>query len=210
MKKSILAIVAVITMVMANVTLTLGQVKHSITLGNQHGVSYGLDSTLDVHVGDTVEFVNGIVYGKFQFTTNTPVITGAGSIITYINPGDTIKTFVLTDSTTTQTIQVWFKTDLTVYANVTLHYLPTVVTGITEKSNKVNTNIIKVYPNPTTGTLNFTEIVKNVEVYNTNGQLVLSETNTNKIEINFSNGVYIVRTLSDNGTVNTNRIQVIN
>lgn len=211
MKKSILTIVTVILVsLITNVGLTFGQVKHSFNVGQSYGVmDWGLDSNLIVNVGDTIEFVNDYSYGKFKFTTNTPSIDGNGTIITYTNTGDTIKTFVLTDTTSISSIQVWFKDDPTIYVNLSLTYNTTITVVKYINSNKENT-IVKMYPNPTTGLLNLTETVKTVDVYNTNGQLVLSEANTNHLELNLSNGVYIVKTFSENGSINTNRIQVLN
>jgi hypothetical protein len=67
-------------------------------------------------------------------------------------------------------------------------------------------NSSSVYPNPVNTILNIsaTEKINSIEVYNMNGQLLLSENSPNaitKIDMSsFQDGIYFVKTIADKGS----------
>lgn len=70
-------------------------------------------------------------------------------------------------------------------------------------------NYLKIYPNPTTGTVNFPEFEGTVTVYDISGKIIKS-TNTNLGSINVNNleaGVYILSFTNADGTYNTKIIK---
>ena len=72
-------------------------------------------------------------------------------------------------------------------------------------AEKFSLSNIKMYPNPTTGTVNFPEFEGTVTVYDISGKIIKS-TNTNLGYINLSNlvaGVYILSFTNADGTYNT-------
>ncbi len=66
-----------------------------------------------------------------------------------------------------------------------------------------------VYPNPTTGVLNIqskTNIVQ-IEIYNQLGQIVLSNSNKNTIDISrVSQGIYFIKIMDENGNFGTKKV----
>lgn len=93
-------------------------------------------------------------------------------------------------------------------------------TGIIEDVNSVSQNCanllsidnsdfnnLKVYPNPTSGLLNFNKQIDNIKVYNLLGKIVISSSNTNYINLeNLEDGLYLIKILS--GT-NSESIRII-
>ena len=76
-----------------------------------------------------------------------------------------------------------------------------------------NEQMVKIYPNPTTGVLNIEgENMTSVEVYNTVGQCVMMrEVNGNAVQLNtegFSNGLYIIRIHANDGTMENHTFSV--
>ena len=75
--------------------------------------------------------------------------------------------------------------------------------------NQNNLLDFSVYPNPTTGILNIkseTTIVQ-IEIHNLLGQLVLSNTNQNTIDISrVSQGVYFIKVKDENGNIGSQKI----
>lgn len=71
---------------------------------------------------------------------------------------------------------------------------------------------IKIFPNPTSGTVNiyYGEIkgsIKAIVIYDASGKVLLSEKETDKIDIaRFSSGLYFLRIIQNDGTTNTYRI----
>lgn len=54
------------------------------------------------------------------------------------------------------------------------------------------------YPNPAEGVLNFSSVVQSVNVYNANGQLMISAEHTNQVDLSaLCSGIYMVRLLVD-------------
>ena len=69
---------------------------------------------------------------------------------------------------------------------------------------------IKVYPNPTTGILNVKSdvTIKSLELYNSLGQLVLSKTDVDFINISsVSEGVYFLKAMDLNG--NSQNVSIV-
>ena len=61
---------------------------------------------------------------------------------------------------------------------------------------------VKVFPNPTTGTVNFSEEVRHVEVYDNTGRRVLSADNTYNLDLSaMRKGLYTLRLTTEQGTV---------
>lgn len=60
-----------------------------------------------------------------------------------------------------------------------------------------------LYPNPTTGLVNLSEVAARVEVYDFSGRMVMAEENVNSVNLNTqANGVYIFRiTTNDNSVI---------
>lgn len=82
--------------------------------------------------------------------------------------------------------------------------------GIAEYDNMSN---LSVYPNPTTGQVticNAQNVLRNVNVYDVYGKLVLSENvNAETAVINLSNmpsGLYIVKAVDGNNNISTSKI----
>ncbi len=68
---------------------------------------------------------------------------------------------------------------------------------------------ISVFPSPTSGILNIqsTIPITHIEVYNQLGQLVLSNSNKNNIDISrVSQGIYFIKILDENGTIGTQKV----
>lgn len=67
------------------------------------------------------------------------------------------------------------------------------VVGIQE--SELNKEGIQLYPNPIEDILHFSETLTNVEIYDSNGQLVIGEVNnTNKISVeHLSSGIYFLK-----------------
>lgn len=60
--------------------------------------------------------------------------------------------------------------------------------------NKIKDNEPKLYPNPVSDILNFNTKIDKAEIYNTNGQLLYSENNTENIDVSsLEKGFYIIR-----------------
>jgi len=73
--------------------------------------------------------------------------------------------------------------------------------GIEQPETKTAPNV-KVFPNPTTGTVNFSEEVRHVEVYDNMGRRVLSADNTFTLDISaMRKGLYTMRITTEQGTV---------
>jgi len=74
----------------------------------------------------------------------------------------------------------------------------------------INQNLyLNIYPNPTTGQLNFNTNtqINTIEIYNLTGQKVLSFNNTNAININeLTNGIYMAKVFTANGSIATRKI----
>ncbi|MBR5028864.1 MAG: T9SS type A sorting domain-containing protein, partial [Bacteroidales bacterium] len=61
---------------------------------------------------------------------------------------------------------------------------------------------VKVFPNPTTGTVNFSQEVRHVEVYDNMGRRVLSDDNTYTLDLSaMRKGLYTLRLTTEQGTV---------
>lgn len=60
-----------------------------------------------------------------------------------------------------------------------------------------------LYPNPTTGLVNLSEVVSHVEIYDFSGRMVMADENVNSINLSSqANGVYIFRiTTNDNSVI---------
>ncbi len=73
----------------------------------------------------------------------------------------------------------------------------------------VDDDMLKVYPNPTSAQININsaETIKNVSIYNLNGQQALNAGNANTIDLgSLNNGTYVVRIEMQNGSVSTRTI----
>lgn len=59
-----------------------------------------------------------------------------------------------------------------------------------------------LYPNPTTGLVNLSEVVSRVEVYDFSGRMVMAEENVNSVNLSSqANGVYIFRIITNDNSV---------
>lgn len=64
-----------------------------------------------------------------------------------------------------------------------------------------------LYPNPTTGLVNLSEVAARVEVYDFSGRMVMAEENVNSINLSSqANGVYIFRITTTNNNVITKKV----
>ena len=87
--------------------------------------------------------------------------------------------------------------------NIESDYLETIaVTGLLLKNNEFEISNSNLYPNPTTGILNITNIdFDKINIYDIAGKLVTHFESTTKIDLsNLSKGLYFVKTISKNGT----------
>lgn len=77
-----------------------------------------------------------------------------------------------------------------------------------EGINDVETAGITIYPNPTSANINInSDDVKNVTVFNMNGQQVLNAGNTNTVDLSaMAKGTYVVRIEMNNGAVATRTV----
>jgi hypothetical protein len=72
------------------------------------------------------------------------------------------------------------------------------IIGIGEQTN---TDFVNVYPNPSTGVFHFTEKLIKVSVYNLNGKLIKTFSQTNSIDLSqLDKGMYVVEMKSDKST----------
>ena len=61
---------------------------------------------------------------------------------------------------------------------------------------------VKVYPNPTTGLVNFSQEVRHVEVYDNTGRRVLTADNVSSVNLHqMHKGLYTLRIVTENGTI---------
>lgn len=59
-----------------------------------------------------------------------------------------------------------------------------------------------LYPNPTTGLVNLSEVVSHVEIYDFSGRMVMADENVNSVNLNTqANGVYIFRITTTNNVI---------
>ncbi len=73
--------------------------------------------------------------------------------------------------------------------------------GIEQPEAKTMPNV-KVYPNPTTGVVNFSEFVSHVDVFDNMGRRVLSADNTTSVSLSdMRKGLYTMRITTEQGTV---------
>lgn len=64
-----------------------------------------------------------------------------------------------------------------------------------------------LYPNPTTGLVNLSEVVSRVEVYDFSGRMVMADENVNSINLSSqANGVYVFRITTTNNNVITKKV----
>lgn len=64
-----------------------------------------------------------------------------------------------------------------------------------------------LYPNPTTGLVNLSEVVSRVEVYDFSGRMVMAEENVNSVNLSSqANGVYIFRITTNDNSVITKKV----
>ena len=64
-----------------------------------------------------------------------------------------------------------------------------------------------LYPNPTNGMVNLSEVAARVEVYDFSGRMVMSNENVNSVNLNAqANGVYIFRITTNDNTVITKKV----
>ena len=74
--------------------------------------------------------------------------------------------------------------------------------GIESQPQREEVLNVSVYPNPTTGIVNFSEVVKHVEVYDNMGRRVAKADNTFTLDISDkSKGLYTLRVTTQQGTV---------
>lgn len=53
---------------------------------------------------------------------------------------------------------------------------------------------IKLFPNPTSSVLNFSEILNNIEIYSLDGKRVLTQNSVENVDVSeFSNGIYLIK-----------------
>ncbi len=147
-----------------------------------HTFNVILDNVIDsrdVHVGDTIRFMNGFEDGDFYKKVNG---SQSGTDV-YKNFGDMIWEYVVPNTSANFVLKVGRVGNTLSTTEVTISIS---TAGISE--NMVN---YSVYPNPTTDFLNIDGVdVNSVKVFDMNGQLVVND-NTNKIDVSgLSNGYY--------------------
>ena len=80
-----------------------------------------------------------------------------------------------------------------------------------EGINSADDDAISVYPNPTSAFLNISsnEVVKNITVFNMNGQQMISAKNSNSVDLSIlAKGTYVVRVDLESGKIATRTIVV--
>lgn len=106
-----------------------------------------------------------------------------------------INQFTVTDNNNGQTPSVWTSGVfvLTPYTSHLITMTNTPVSIVEQQNIKHN---ITLYPNPTKSMINFSETLKDIEVYDVYGQLVLSQNGlTNSLSVKeLNNGVYFIHT----------------
>jgi hypothetical protein len=91
-----------------------------------------------------------------------------------------------------------------------LRFYPAVSTGINEVVKSLN---FSVYPNPANSivTINTQENIKEITMFNLLGEVVLTETVKNTINVsNINNGIYLLQVKTTNGAIGTKKIIVNN
>lgn len=75
--------------------------------------------------------------------------------------------------------------------------------------NQISSETITFYPNPATEVINFTTEVKAVNIYSLQGQMILSQANTNMINVStLAKGMYIVKAVDNNGKQISSKVEI--
>ena len=106
-----------------------------------------------------------------------------------------INQFTVTDNNNGQTPSVW-KSGVFVLTPYTSHLITMTNTPVSIVEQQNIKHNITLYPNPTKSMINFSETLKDIEVYDVYGQLVLSQNGlTNSLSVKeLNNGVYFIHT----------------
>ena len=128
--------------------------------------------------------------------------------ITWTNGNSLIKN----DTTVKYSFQKAGKYTIYTKFNDSDHKQYFVTNNVTIVDDRLPVGGIKVFPNPTSGTVNiyYGEIkgkIKDVVIYDASGKVMLSENETENINLSeFSSGLYFIRIIQDDGTTSTYRI----
>lgn len=106
-----------------------------------------------------------------------------------------INQFTVTDNNNGQTPSVW-TSGVFVLPPYTSHLITMTNTPVSIVEQQNIKHNITLYPNPTKSMINFSETLKDIEVYDVYGQLVLSQNGlTNSLSVKeLNNGVYFIHT----------------
>lgn len=169
--------VALMTLFSVN---SFSQTTHTFTLDN---TDFGTTGSMEVQVGDVINFVNG--YGNVEFWATLNGSTPVGTTYPQIYVvGETIYSYTVSNMSPF-VIRVW--------ANAaTSEQISFTVTQSTANIDE-NTLTYNVYPNPTTDFINIDGVdVQSVKIFDMSGKLMISE-NSVKLDVSYlPNGYYTI------------------
>lgn len=165
--------VALMTLFSVN---SFSQTTHTFTLDNTDFTTTG---TLEVQVGDVINFVNGYANTEFYAKLNG----STQSTQTYL-VGQTIYSYTVPNMVPF-TIKVGVVNNSLVSEEISF--------TVTQSTASIDENILtyNVYPNPTTDFINIDGVdVQSVKVFDMSGKLMISE-NSTKLDVSYlPNGYY--------------------
>lgn len=113
------------------------------------------------------------------------------------------QTIDLSEFTGTYKIDFYCTSDANMYRLYIDNFKIENTTGIEDNSKAA----FALYPNPTTGLVNLSEVAARVEVYDFSGRMVMAEENVNSINLSSqANGVYIFRITTNDNSVITQKV----
>jgi len=201
-------------------TITSASLASGYTPGQTYTIAVGITGTSSTKIGFEATAEKDTDNSK----TGTIIITDAART-TAVNSG-TGATHTSAGNTATAGANAWTfdwvapatgTGDITIYGafNVTNNngstsgdQVYTTSMSVSELStgidNVFNENSISLYPNPVINnlTINSNKKIDKIEIYNSNGQLLINQTNTNQINFSqYNTGIYFVRIFKDNQSI---------
>lgn len=113
------------------------------------------------------------------------------------------QTIDLSEYTGTYKIDFYCTSDANMYRLYIDNFKIENTTGIEDNSKAA----FALYPNPTTGLVNLSEVASRVEIYDFSGRMVMADENVNSINLSSqANGVYIFRITTNDNSVITKKV----
>ncbi len=169
--------------------------------------SYGSETTYDIFAPDGIVSHSGAPFSntsEVHSFTFEPDVIGCYRISVYDSYGDGIN-----NGYGTGYIRLYDASDTQIFGHngkfdSEVHFMIDVTTPTSIEDHVLTAGNVLIYPNPTTSTLTFNaeETISRVEIYNMQGQKVLSEAgDVHTMNVSsLSNGLYMVKVTTPTGT----------